>query len=85
MIDVQIGLRGELDAVIVMVAQNNIKITDLKASLMKKSDKRIGSMVKLSVGNADLCDKVKKFKERIEVLSIKNEDLNQQLLKTYTI
>lgn len=69
---------------VAIVAQMDVKIATLKVASVKREKKRTGSTRKLSVENADLRNKVKKLKEKVEILSIKNEDLTQQLLKTHT-
>lgn len=66
-----------------MVAQKDTKIIALKAASVKECEEGIDSIGKLSAENTDLHAKVQKFAKKVEVLTRKNEDLTQQLLKTH--
>lgn len=83
LIDVQIGLREDLNAMAVVVAQKDIEIIVLKAISVKEEEERISLMGMLNVKTTDLHEKVKKLKEKVEVLTRKNQDLAQYLLKAH--
>lgn len=83
LMDVPKSLKEDIKSMIAMIALLDAEIAALKAATAKRGQMGIGSEKELCAEIATLQERVKKLKAKTEALTVKNEELTQQILKAY--